>query len=84
MSTASLPPPTPLVRSASIPLPSLRACIRISRGNVIARVLLERIGLCLGALRIELLAKLALGSTTLRCLGAFLEERALSALHLYL
>lgn len=56
----------------SIVRPSLSPSICISCGDVIARILLQRVGLCLRALRIELLAKLALG-TTLRCLGSVLE-----------
>lgn len=47
---------------ASIPLPRLRSGIRISRGDVIARRLLQRVGLRLRALRIQLLAELAFGA----------------------
>jgi len=56
----------------SIPLSRLRPRINIPRGDVITRVLLQSIGLCLRALRIELLAKLAFA---LRRLGSFLVVR---------
>jgi hypothetical protein len=46
----------------SIPLPRLRAGICISSRDVIARRLLQSIGLRLRALRIELFAKLALAA----------------------
>jgi hypothetical protein len=59
-------------RSRSIVLSHLRPRIGIPRGDIIARVLLQRIGLRLRALRIELLAKLAF---PLRCLGSFLVMR---------
>jgi hypothetical protein len=59
-------------RLKSIVLSHLRPRISIPRGDVIARVLLQRIGLRLRALRIELLAKLAF---PLRCLGSFLVMR---------
>jgi hypothetical protein len=49
-------------RLASIPLPRLRAGICISSRDVIARRLLQSIGLRLRALRIELFAKLALAA----------------------
>lgn len=58
----------------SIVLSRLRPRIGIPRRNVIARILLQRVGLRLRALRIELLGKLALG-TTLRCLGSVLVVR---------
>ena len=61
----------------SIVLSRLRTSIGIPRCDVIARILLERIGLCLRALRIELLAKLAFA---LRCLGSFLVVREHSQL----
>ena len=47
---------------ASIVLSCLRSGIRISRSEIIARRLLQRVGLCLRALRIELFAKLALAA----------------------
>ena len=53
----------------SIVLSHLRPRIGIPRGNIIARILLQRVGLCMRALRIELLAKLAFA---LRRLGSFL------------
>ena len=53
----------------SIVLSHLRPSISIPRCNVITRILLQRIGLRLRALRIELFAKLAFA---LRCLGSFL------------
>lgn len=56
----------------SIPLSCLRPRISVPRGHIIARVLLQRVGLCLRALRIELLAKLAFA---LRRLGSFLVVR---------
>ena len=63
---------------ASIPLPRLSTQISVPRRDIIARILLQSVGLCLRALSIELLAKLALG-TTLRCFGSFLVSRAWSA-----
>jgi hypothetical protein len=59
-------------RLRSIVLPHLRPRISIPRGDIIARILLQRIGLRLRALRIELLAKLAF---PLRCLRSFLVMR---------
>ena len=53
----------------SIVLSRLRPSIGIPRCDVITRILLECVGLCLRALRIELLAKLAFA---LRRLGSFL------------
>ena len=55
--------------SHSIVLSCLCPRISVPRGNIIARILLQRIGLRLRALRIELLAKLAFA---LRRLGSFL------------
>jgi hypothetical protein len=59
-------------RLKSIILSHLRPRIGNSRGDVIARILLQRVGLRLRALRIELLAKFAFA---LRCLGSFLVMR---------
>ena len=55
-----------------IVLSRLRSSICIPRCDVITRILLQCVGLCLRALRIELLAKLAFA---LRCLGSFLVVR---------
>ena len=60
-----------------IVLSRLRPRISIPRGDVIARILLQRVGLCLRALRIELLAKLAFA---LRRLGSFLVVKEHSQL----
>jgi hypothetical protein len=59
-------------RLGSIVLSRLRPRIGIPCGDVITRILLQRVGLRLRALRIELLAKFAFA---LRCLGSFLVVR---------
>jgi hypothetical protein len=68
-------------RPKSIILSRLRPRIGIPRGDVIARILLQRVGLRLRALRIELLAKFAFA---LRCLGSFLVVRVTGQLSVLL